>query len=89
MYINNNGSGYADYIEVAQGTTVAALFDERVPGGNPHDYLIRVNRQPATADQVLCEGDRVSFTPYVAHSIMWRRPCFRRHFRVAPTLCAT
>ena len=63
MYINNNGSGYADYIEVAEGTTVEALFAQRVPGGNPHDYLIRVNRQPATADQVLCEGDRVSVTP--------------------------
>lgn len=63
MYINNNGSGFADYIEVAEGTTVQGLFAERVPDGHPHDYLIRVNRQPATADQMLREGDRVSFTP--------------------------
>ena len=63
MYINNNGSGFADYIEVAEGSTVEALFSEQIPGGNPHDYLIRVNRQPAAADQVLHEGDRVSFTP--------------------------
>ena len=63
MYINNDGAGFADYIEVAEGTTVQALFAERVPHGNPHDFLIRVNRQPAAADQVLREGDRVSFTP--------------------------
>ena len=89
MYINNNGSGFADYIQVAEGATVQDLFAERVPDGHPQDFLIRVNRQPATADQVLQEGDRVSFTPYVAHSIMWRRPHRRRHFRVAPALCAT
>ena len=63
MYINNDGAGFADHIEVAEGTTVQALFAERVPHGRPHDFLIRVNRQPAAADQVLCEGDRVSFTP--------------------------
>ena len=45
------------------GTTVEKLFAERVPYGKAHDYLIRVNRQPVTADQVLQEGDRVSFTP--------------------------
>jgi hypothetical protein len=34
-----------------------------MPGGRPHNYLIRVNRLPASADQVLHEQDRVSFTP--------------------------
>jgi hypothetical protein len=34
-----------------------------VPHGKPADYLLRVNRAEATADQVLHEGDRVSFTP--------------------------
>jgi sulfur carrier protein ThiS len=63
MYINNDGAGFADHIEAAEGTTVQALFAERVPHGRPQDYLIRVNRQPAAADQVLQEGDRVSFTP--------------------------
>jgi len=63
MYVNNDGGGFADYIEVAEGTTVQALFEQRVPHGSPRDYLIRVNRQPAAADQVLREGDRVSFTP--------------------------
>jgi sulfur carrier protein ThiS len=72
LLINNDGAGFADYIEVAEGTTVEKLFAERVPHGKPQDYLIRVNRQPVAADQVLQEGDRVSLTPYVAHSIMWR-----------------
>lgn len=62
LYVNNDGGGFADYIEVAEGTTVQRFFDERVVG-KPEDYLIRVNRQPVTRDQVLQEGDRVSFTP--------------------------
>jgi sulfur carrier protein ThiS len=63
LLINNDGGGFADYIDIAEGTTVAALFAERVPHGRPQDYLIRVNRQPVPADQVLQEGDRVSLTP--------------------------
>jgi hypothetical protein len=63
LFINNDGGGFADHIEVAEGTTVAALFAARAPGRAPDDYLIRVNRQPAAADQVLRPGDRVSLTP--------------------------
>ena len=63
LFVNNDGGGFADYIEVAEATTVAQLFAQRVPHGKPADYLIRVNRQPVAADQVLQEGDRVSFTP--------------------------
>jgi hypothetical protein len=33
LYINNDGAGFADYIEVAQGTTVATLFASQVPHG--------------------------------------------------------
>ena len=63
LYINNDGGGFADHIEIAPGTTVRALFEERVKQGRPQDYLIRVNRQPVSDDYVLQEGDRVSFTP--------------------------
>ena len=63
LYINNDGGGFADYVEVAEGTTVGQLFGQRMPGGRPHNYLIRVNRLPASADQILHEQDRVSFTP--------------------------
>ena len=62
LFINNNGGGFADTIEVSAGTTVRTLFDDKI-GGKPADYLIRVNRQPSTADQQLQEGDRISITP--------------------------
>jgi hypothetical protein len=63
LFVNNDGGGFADQIEIAAGTTVEALFAQRLPQRSPQDYLIRVNRQPAAAGQVLAEGDRVSFTP--------------------------
>ena len=63
LFINNDGGGFADHIDVAAETTVAALFDQRLPGRQPEDYLIRVNRLPASSDQVLQEGDRISMTP--------------------------
>jgi hypothetical protein len=63
LFINNDGGGFADHIDVAEGTTVQQLFSQRIPNGRPGNYLIRVNRQPASADQVLQEGDRTSFTP--------------------------
>src|SRR5688572_15895142 len=63
FFINNDGGGFADMIEAADGSTVGGLFAEKMPGRRPGDFLIRVNRQPAAADQVLRPGDRVSFTP--------------------------
>ena len=62
MYINNDGSGYCDHVETSEGTTVGSFFEQRVQG-RPTDYLIRVNRQPVTSDQVLQPGDRISITP--------------------------
>jgi hypothetical protein len=63
LYINNDGGGFADHIDVPDGTTVRTLFQQRVGSGQPENYLIRVNRQPAAAEQVLQAGDRVTFTP--------------------------
>jgi len=63
LVINNTGSGFADYLEIPEGTTVKQLFEQQVNSPDPENYLIRVNRQPVPADQVLQEGDRVSFTP--------------------------
>jgi hypothetical protein len=63
LYINNDGGGFADHIEIKAGTTVSALFAKKLPDRSPGDYLIRVNRQPAAPDQVLVENDRVTFTP--------------------------
>ena len=63
LFINNDGGGFADYVEVAPHTTVVKLFEQRLPACKPEDYLIRVNRLPAPSDQFLQEGDRVSITP--------------------------
>lgn len=63
FFINNDGAGFADHIEVEDGLTVSQLFDQKMPGGRPQDFLIRVNRQPVPADAVLQAGDRVSITP--------------------------
>jgi hypothetical protein len=63
LYINNDGGGFADYIEVPSGTTVGQLFHDRLPHAKAENYLIRVDRQPAAAADVLREGQRISFTP--------------------------
>jgi len=63
LVINNDGGGFADYVEVPEGTTVREMFQREVRSGKPDQYLIRVNRQPVASDQCLLEGDRISFTP--------------------------
>ena len=63
LLINNDGGGFADHIDVPDGTSITALFSQRIPHGKPDDYLIRVNRLPVAPDYVLQEGDRVSVTP--------------------------
>ncbi|HJN10757.1 MAG TPA: molybdopterin converting factor [Pirellulaceae bacterium] len=63
LVINNDGGGFADYVEVTEGTTVTQVFQQQIVSAKPSDYLIRVNRQPCPADQTLQEGDRISITP--------------------------
>ena len=63
LLINNHGSGFADHVEIAEGTSVSALFADKMPGRKAADYLIRVNRLPVSSDQILQPGDRVSLTP--------------------------
>lgn len=62
LLISNQGGGFADHIDIPDGMTVGQLFQLKVTG-DPASYLIRVNRQPAAADQVLQPNDRISFTP--------------------------
>ena len=50
-------------MDVADGTTVAQLFEQQIGSAKPSHYLIRVNRQPCPANQMLQEGDRISVTP--------------------------
>jgi len=63
LYVNNDGGGFADYVDVTEGMTVEKFFSQKMPGREPEDYLIRVNRQPVARDYVFQEGDRVTITP--------------------------
>ena len=62
LFINNEGAGFANHIDVSEGITVAKLFEQQMAGRKADDFLIRVNRQHAAADQVLAENDRISIT---------------------------
>ena len=63
LWINNDGGGFADYVEVAEGATVDKFFTQKLPGRQSEDYLIRVNRQPVPRNYVIQPNDRVSMTP--------------------------
>ena len=63
LYVNNDGAGFADYVNVTEGTTVEQFFTIKMDGREPSDYMIRVNRQPVPKDYVLQDGDRVTITP--------------------------
>jgi hypothetical protein len=63
LFVNNDGGGYANYIEIADGTTLEKLFQQRMQQAKAENYLIRVNSRPAAKDQVLVENDRVTMTP--------------------------
>jgi hypothetical protein len=62
------------FSDASEGTTVKQFFAEKVPLGRAQGDLIRVNRQAAAADQVLCHGDRISITPTkIDGAAAWRR----------------
>jgi hypothetical protein len=62
LLINNGGAGYADYVEVAEGTSIQTLLQEKVSRYRADDLLIRVNRLPVPRDYILQPNDRVSAT---------------------------
>jgi hypothetical protein len=74
LFLNHAGGGFADFIEVQPGTTLGQLFAAKLPGAPAGDYLIRVNRQPAAAEEILTEGCRVSITPTKIEGARSRRP---------------
>ena len=63
LFINNEGGGFADYVDVSEGQIVEQFFNDKMPGRKADNYLIRVNRQPVPRDYVLKEGDRITITP--------------------------
>ena len=63
LFINNENTGFADYVQIAENTTIEQFFAIKMSGQNAEDFLIRVNRQPVAKDYTLQEGDRVTVTP--------------------------
>jgi len=63
LFVNNLGGGFADFINVEEGTSIEKLFKQKMSCENSEDYLIRVNRQPVPKDYILKENDRVTITP--------------------------
>ena len=63
LYLNNDGGGFADFVEVEENITVDKFFHQKLPDCSSEDYLIRVNRQPVSKDTHLQDGDRISVTP--------------------------
>jgi hypothetical protein len=63
FFINHTGGGFASTIEVPEKMTLGELFNQKMPGCRAEDYHIRLNRAPASADELLSEGARVSITP--------------------------
>ncbi len=62
LYLNNDGGGFADYVDVEENTTVDKFFQKKLPVKSTEDYLIRVNRQPVSHDYILQDNDRVTVT---------------------------
>jgi sulfur carrier protein ThiS len=63
LYVNNDGGGFANYIEVEPGTTVAQFLAQHMKGRDPEDFITRVNRLPVAGDEILQEGDRITIVP--------------------------
>lgn len=63
LFIDNDGGGFADYIDIAENTNIEQFFKIKMSGAEASDFLIRVNRQPVASGYVLRDGDRVTITP--------------------------
>lgn len=63
-YLNGDLTGWADPIEVVEGTTVEDFLDDQMDCDVDFEEChIRVNREATTPEYVLKEGDTVSVTP--------------------------
>jgi len=59
-FINDDGAGFGSPREVPYGTTMAGLFREIWPTGNPEHFRFTLNGRSATGDDRLSDGDRVA-----------------------------
>lgn len=64
LYLNNDGGGFAKYVEVATGMSLSSfLLLHLGTSFSPGEFTIRVNRQPSDQDYILKQDDRISVTP--------------------------
>lgn len=63
LYVNGEGAGFADVVEVAKGTTAGSFFKKNMAGAAENDYTIKVNRDIAAQSYVLQEDDKITITP--------------------------
>ena len=63
LFINHDGAGFANYIDVEENTTIGQFFASKMPHEASGDFLIRVNRMPVANDYLLQSGDRDPVTP--------------------------
>lgn len=60
QFVNNAGKGFADAVEVENGTTIGKFFRDRMGSqASPADYTIRVNGKKVVASTILSEGTHV------------------------------
>lgn len=62
-FLNNVGTGFAEEVTVAEGTTAAELFGQQMGNVAASAYKIRVNRLAVAASYVLQDGDRMTVSP--------------------------
>lgn len=63
-FLNSNGGGFAENLEVPANYTIGQLLKNKLGEGFvPGNYFIRVNRQLVTVDYELKADDSVTVTP--------------------------
>lgn len=63
LFINNDGGGFAQYVELSENMTVEQFFKDQMGDVKSSDYLIKVNREPVVANRVLEDNDRITVVP--------------------------
>ena len=56
FFVNNQGGGYAETVEVSDGMSIESFFQRQLPGADPEKYSVRVNRNPIEAAVGFCGG---------------------------------
>jgi sulfur carrier protein ThiS len=62
-FINNDGGGFGDRVDVQHGTTIEEFCEEMMPDVDLNERRISVNGRVVRAGYVLQNGDRVAATP--------------------------